>query len=281
MKLVIIGLGSIGTRHKNNLESLGHQVIPCHRGDNLLQLIKLEQPDGIFICNPTSLHLKTAKMAAGLPLFIEKPLSHNLNGVNQLAGKILVGYCLRWQPGLQLIKEQLSQEVIGKAITAEIVCSTYLPEWHPGTEYTQSYSAKKSLGGGVLLDLSHEIDYAVWFFGRAKTVSAHLQMALDLNIETEAIADLDIVFESGVNAKIHLDYVTKSVKRYCEIQGEKGNLSWQYPGPENMYLDEIKHFIDMIKNNTPAFVPLADAKHDLEIIDAAKYSSKSGKIVML
>lgn len=281
MKFIIVGLGSIGTRHKNNLENLGHQVIPCHRNDDLITLITSSQPAGILICNPTSMHLQTAKMAAGLPLFIEKPLSHDLQGVDQLTGKILVAYCLRWQPGLMQIKKQLEAGAIGQVKTAEIVCSTYLPDWHPGADYTQSYSAKKELGGGVLLDLSHEIDYAVWFFGKAKTVNATLKMAPELNIETEAIADLTIDFTSGVTAQIHLDYVTKPPQRGCTIQGEKGNLSWQYPEPGNMYVDEIKHFIDVCQGKVEPLIPLSDAKHVLQIIDAARKSNKVGKIIKL
>jgi hypothetical protein len=283
MKFIIIGLGSIGQRHQGILTSLGHEVIPCHRGDDLKALISATHPDGVLICNPTSLHLKTAKavLEFDLPLLIEKPLSHNLDGTADLKGKILVAYCLRFQPGLRQIKQQLTDRAIGKVLTAKIFCSTYLPEWHPGTDYTQSYSAKKSLGGGVLLDLSHEIDYAVWFFGRAKIVSAKLQIVPELKIETEAVADLEIEFVSGVTAQIHLDYVTKPPRRGCLIKGEAGNLSWQYPGPGNMYIDEIKHFIDIVKNQAQPLVPLADARHILEIIEAAKKSSLTGKIIKL
>ena len=281
MKFIIVGLGSIGQRHQKILTDLGHEVIPCHQNDDLKSLIATNHPNGILICNPTSLHLKTAKMAVGLPLLIEKPLSDNLDGITPLQGKILVAYCLRFQPGLIQIKQQLKAGVIGKVKTAEIFCSTYLPDWHPGTDYRQSYSAKKNLGGGVLLDLSHEIDYAVWFFGRVKTVSAKLKLAPELNIETEAVADLEIEFVSGVKTQIHLDYITKPPRRGCLIKGKTGNLSWQYPGPGNMYVDEIKHFIDVVQGKTKPLVPLADAKHVLEIIAAAKKSAQTDKIIKL
>lgn len=280
MKFIIAGLGSIGKRHQGILNDLGHEVIPCHRDDDLAQLIKTQKPSGVFICNPTSLHLAATKIALKfkLPVFVEKPLSDNLNDVDQLQGQILVAYCLHWQPGLRQIKQQLVNHAIGKVLKVKIFCSTYLPEWHPGTDYHQSYSAKRSLGGGVLLDLSHEIDYAVWFFGRAKAVSARLKSVPELKIETEAVADLKVEFVSGVIAEIHLDYITNPPRRGCLIQGETGSLSWEYPGPGSMYIDEVKHFIDIIEHNTKSIIPLADAKHVLKIIAAAKKSNKSGKI---
>lgn len=281
MKFIIVGLGLIGQRHQKILTDLGHKIILCHRDQNLIQLIKEEKPNGVLICNPTSLHLKTAKMAAGLPLLIEKPLSHNLDGIEELKGQILVAYCLRWQPGMQQIKQKIENKAVGKILSAEIWCSTYLPNWHPGTDYHQSYSAKKALGGGVLLDLSHEIDYAVWFFGKVKMVSAKLQQAPELKIETEAIADLEIEFVSGVKAQIHLDYVTNPPKRGCLIQGETGNLSWNYPGRESMYEDEIKHFMEVCQGKTEPLISLTDAVHVLKIIEAAKISDKTGKIVKL
>lgn len=283
MKFIIVGLGSIGKRHHGILTNLGHEVILCHWNDNLKTLINSKCPNGVLICNPTSLHLPAAKIALkfALPVLIEKPLSHNLEGIADLKGKILVAYCLRFQPGLRQIKQQLTNHAIGETLRAKIFCSTYLPDWHPGTDYRQSYSAKKSLGGGVLLDLSHEIDYAVWFFGPAKTVAAKLQTAPELQIETEAVADLEVEFVSGVKAKIHLDYITTPARRGCLIQGETGNLSWQYPGPGNMYIEEIKHFVAVCQGKAKPVVPLDDAKHVLEIIEAAKKSAQTGKMIQL
>ena len=101
MKLVIVGLGSIGKRHKTNLESLGHEVINDYA-----------EADGILICNPTALHVKTALEVQKyhLPIFIEKPISHNLDNLDKLAGNILVGYCLRFDWSLQEFKTKISQE---------------------------------------------------------------------------------------------------------------------------------------------------------------------------
>lgn len=259
MKFVIIGLGSIGKRHKTNLESLGHQII------NSYEIAK-----GILICNPTALHLKTALEVQkyNLPIFIEKPLSHNLDNVNQLTGKILLGYCLRFDQSLRVFKAKINQE---KIESVKIVCQSWLPDWHPQTDYQQSYSAKKDLGGGVLLDLSHEIDYALWFFGPVKKVSAKLRMAPELEIETEAIADLNLEFVSGVKAEIYLSYASQKNERYCEVITAGGDiLHWDFKPNNEMYIEEVKHFVRIIEGKEQPLITIADGRNVLKVIEAAK-----------
>lgn len=258
MKLVIVGLGSIGKRHKSNLEALGHQIIPSY-----------EEADGVLVCNPTSLHLATALKftSLGLPVFIEKPLSHNLNGVDKLKGKILVGYCLRFDRSLREFKKQADQT---KIQSVKIVCCSFLPDWHPQTDYRQSYSAKKELGGGVLLDLSHEIDYALWFFGPIKKVSTKLQMAPELEIETEATADLSLEFISGVKAEIHLSYTSRQPARFCEIKTRDQLLRWDFKPNNEMYVEEMKHFINVIRGKELPQVTVADGINVLKVIETAK-----------
>lgn len=274
MKFIIVGLGSIGKRHQNNLIQLEHEIIPCHRDDDLVKLIKVNQPSGVLICNPTSLHLKTAKMATGLPLFIEKPLSHNLEGVDQLKGKILVGYCLRFDQSLRLFKQKVDRLKHQQIKAAKIVCRSWLPNWHPGSDYHNSYSAKKELGGGVLLDLSHEIDYALWFFGPVKLVKPTVQMAPELKIETEAIADLDLNFVSGVKAQIHLSYASRKSERYCQIETDTETLRWDFHRNNQMYLAEMKHFIKVIQKKEKPLITITDGRRVLEVIQAAKKGIK-------
>jgi predicted dehydrogenase len=297
VKFVIVGLGSIGKRHQQNLQKLGQITVPCHRNDNLSKILRQENPDGVLICNPTSQHLSPALTAAklGLPVFVEKPLSHNLDGVDQLLllvkqKKLIlqVGYDLRFEPNLQHIKKQLDDLEIGKPLQAKIVCASYLPDWRPGTDYRKSYSAKQDLGGGVLLDLSHEIDYADWFFGKAKSVEAKIQWSPELEIETEAFADLIIKFESGTVAEIHLDYLSKEYIRNCEIIGEKGKLSWNFAkirasgwNTNEMYIKEIKNFIGAIQGKEKTLVTGEAGKQVLLIVAAAHKSSLEKRIIEL
>lgn len=261
MKLVIIGLGSIGKRHKTNLETLGQEIVT-----------EPEKSQGILICNPTSLHLKTAleMQKYHLPLFIEKPLSNNLKGLDQLTGKILIGYCLRFDRSLREFKEKIDKLDKTKIKGVKIVCQSWLPNWRPDKDYRESYSAKKELGGGVLLDLSHEIDYALWFFGPVKSAKAKLEMVPELEIETEAKADLELEFMSGIKAKMYLSYADREYKRYCEVQTDKETLSWSFQPNNEMYIEEMKHFIKVIDDKEAPLVTVNDGRQVLEIIKTAK-----------
>jgi len=295
MKFVIVGLGSIGKRHRKNLLSLGHQVIECHRDDSLKKLLEKHKSDGVFICNPTSLHLESAMMAAkgGYNIFLEKPISDKLERVDELLELVKkkrlvlqVGYNLRFQSGLKNIKNQLDKKAIGKVYSARIEVGSYLPDWRPGVDYKKNYSSRKDLGGGVLLDLSHEIDYAVWFFGQAKIVSAIVKYVPELGIETEALAELIVEFKSGVVASIHLDYLQKEYRRGCQIFGERGQFVWNYVhGTEEArnetFMAEINNFINSIKGREKPLVTGKEAKHVLEIIVAAKKSAKLEQTIKL
>lgn len=256
MKFFIFGHGAIGNRHQRNLVSLGHR-----------EVTDVRLADCALICNPTSLHVPTALTVPQLPLFIEKPLSHNLDNLDQLTGKILVGYCLRFDSSLQAFKQKINNQ---KIKSAKIVCKSWLPDWRPEKDYRHSYSAKKSLGGGVLLDLSHEIDYPLWWFGPVKKVTAKLMLAPELEIETEAIADLKLKFVSGVTAEIHLSFASHKNERYCEVLTKDQTLRWDYQPNNEMYLAEMKHFIDICRSHADPLITVADGRRVLEVIEAAK-----------
>jgi len=258
VKFYLFGHGSIGSRHLKNLTELGHQ-----------ETTSQAEADGFLICNPTAYHLETALKITryNKPIFIEKPISHNLNGLDKLTGKILVGYCLRFDQSLKFFKQKIAGK---KIIKVTIVCRSWLPDWHPDKDYRQSYSAKKDLGGGVLLDLSHEIDYALWFFGPVKKVTAKLQMAPELQIETESIADLNLDFVSGVNAEVHLSYASRQPTRFCEIKTSDQLLRWDFQPNNEMYLEEMKHFVRIIEGKEQPLVTIADGIKVLKIIETAK-----------
>jgi predicted dehydrogenase len=297
MKFVVVGLGSIGSRHKKNLLNLGHEVVDCHRNDDLEQLIRKEKPEGVFVCTPTSLHLEPATIALrnDCHVFLEKPISHNLEGVDKLLEEakvksklLMVGYQLRFEKNLKKIREQLEKNKLGRIYSARVVAGSYLPDWRPGVDYRENYGARKDLGGGVLLDLSHEIDYVVWLLGKVKKVFGIVKQVPELKIETEAIAEMILEHQSGAISSIHLDYASRDYIRNCQIIGEKGNLNWDFGKLEQsgfdknqMYVDEVKHFIEVIEGKDKLLITSAEARHVLEIVEVAKESSKKGKVVKL
>ena len=199
-----------------------------------------------------------------------------------------VGYNLRFEPELVKIKQQIDKKQFGNIYSARIVAGSYFPDWRPGIDYKQNYGARLDLGGGVVLDLSHEIDYAYWLFGKAKKVSAMLKKAPKLDIETEALAQLNIEFETGVITQIQIDYLSKTYRRNMEIVTEKETVFWDYANlkskgwnSEEMFIDEINHFVKAIKGEVEPMPTIEEGKHVVEICEAAKKSSKTGKIVKI
>lgn len=192
-KILICGVGSIGQRHLDNLALLGYEDILLYRVRNaplknsgrtyptynVLEEALGQGPSVALICNPTHLHVPTALRcaAAGCHLFIEKPLSHILDGIDELrqtlksTGKhTMVGYMMRFHPCLLKAKDWMETGRIGRPVYARTQWGEYLPDWHPHEDYRASYAAQRSMGGGPALTLSHELDLLLWLFGRAADV---------------------------------------------------------------------------------------------------------------
>jgi predicted dehydrogenase len=250
MKFLIAGLGSIGTRHLNNLVALGEQDILLYRThqsmppDTPLSNLVIEtdltaalshQPDAVIITNPTALHLDIAIPAAeaGCHLLIEKPVSHNWSRIDQFVNivaknccRVLVGYQFRFHPGLLHVKQLLSQGAIGRPLTARAHWGEYLPGWHPWQDYRQGYSALPELGGGVVLTLSHPLDYLLWMFGEVEQLHTITGKFGDLDIAVEDTAEILAKFKHGPVASIHLDYNQRPPSHTLEIIGTAGLIHW-------------------------------------------------------
>lgn len=327
MKLLVVGCGSIGRRHIANLLALragaiiAHDIEPqvCRQvrqdfgidafadiGEALGQ-----KPDAALICTTTSRHIGPAIEAArrGCHLFIEKPLSHVMDGIDELiritdAGRLvgLVGCNMRFHPGIAGIKRLLGEEAIGRVLCARVQSGQYLPDWHPGRDYRQGYSARSSLGGGVLLDGIHEIDYIRWLLGDVRRVSCLAGHLSSLEIDTEDTAEILLGLDSGAMAEVHLDYIQRTYARSCQLIGEKGTILWDinegrvrlylaerkewqiFPEPEGyeinrMYVDEMRHFLDCLAGKAKPLQDIREGKRALEIALAAKKSAETGRVV--
>jgi len=200
--------------------SLGIKEI--HHESELAQL----KPTIAFITNPTAKHMSASLKAAvmGMHLFIEKPLSHDLTHWHCLADIIrrnrltaFVACNLRFNPMLRYLKGILDPSRIQ---CVQAISSSYLPDWRPGQDYRESYSAKRNLGGGVILDLIHEPDYCRWLFGDVVEIKGTAGKASNLEIDTEDYADMILTHATGIQSHIHVDYSGTDAKRQLDVYGK-------------------------------------------------------------
>jgi predicted dehydrogenase len=188
-------------------------------------------PQAVVVATDTTRHLAdaTRALAAGADVLIEKPLSPTVAGIKEFAElsvasgrRVFVACNLRFDAGLQLFRKQLSE--IGRIHAVRIECQSYLPSWRPGTDYRRSYSASAQQGG-VLRDLIHEIDYAIWLFGPPMAVIGHVKNSGVLEIEAEESADLIWEAQSGATVSLRLDYLTHTPRRRMQALASVGSWS--------------------------------------------------------
>jgi len=320
-RFAVIGCGSIGKRHIKNLALLGARDIvafdtAAERRDEAgklgaltvdnLDALWVRRPTVFLITVPTSLHLALAREAAqrGCHLFIEKPLSHNWDGVEALLDEVrrrdlitLVGCNTRFHPGLSAVKNLLGQQAIGRVMSARVEVGQYLPDWHPYEDYRKGYSARRDLGGGIILDAIHEIDYIRWLLGEITGVTRVAEKLSELEIDTEDMAALILKFESGAVGELHLDYLQRAYSRTCQLIGAEGTIHWDYwaglvrwycaserrwqhiPNPADwqpnqMYLDEMQHYLRCLTRQESPALDVFDGARDLAIALAAKTAAR-------
>jgi predicted dehydrogenase len=270
-------------------------------------------PDFAVIANPASLHVETAWQFAeqGVDLLIEKPLAASMDGVDDLLslcwerGLIgMVAYVFRFYYPLRLAKAAISGGQIGRVLSFNAEVGQYLPDWRPGRDYREAVSARRDLGGGAVLELSHEIDLARWLVGEVETVSASMGKLSDLEIDVEDTAEITLEFENGAIGRVHVDMVQRAPVRGMRIVGTNGTLTWDWhshrvrvyteeaeiwrdlhPAAEldrnGMYIAEMEHFLDCVAKRTSPAVGVEDGRRVLEIALAAKRSAAEQRVITL
>ncbi|MGO9088645.1 MAG: Gfo/Idh/MocA family protein [Candidatus Sulfotelmatobacter sp.] len=253
MKALVVGGGSIGSRHLRNLKKLGVEHLALVETDparrdavaaelSLTGFPSLDEglawaPDFVVVASPTYLHAEQTLqiVGRGCSVFVEKPLSHTAAGIAELADMVekkkltsLVGCNMRFHPGPAKVKALLDEGVLGKILFARVYTGFYLPEWRPKTDYRQNYAARVETGGGCLMDCIHEIDLARWYLGEMQSVFCCAGHLSSLEIETEDVAVLVCRHASGAISEIHLDYVQRTYERGCQIVGELGSIFWDF-----------------------------------------------------
>jgi predicted dehydrogenase len=344
MKVLFVGLGSIGQRHLRNLRAiLGDRLKPiAWRRRGLARVLSdsgtvipqaaleqefgirnlatmadalAERPDAAVIASPTRCHISDAMdiVQAGVPLLLEKPVSDRIDGLDRLSrilkdrrGIVLVAYQMRFHPLLLRLREIVRTELVGRITAARAEIAEALPSWHPYEDYRTSYAARRDLGGGSILTQIHEIDYMKWLLGRPRrllTVGGHLSR---LEVDTEDTATtLMAVNCSGrlIPVAVHQDYVQRPPARSCQVIGDAGKVHvdliehslrrWDDRGNlvehlelknfhrDELYLREMKHFLDCVEGKAEPIAPLSEGISGVEIALAARESMEAGRIVEL
>lgn len=339
LKGLVIGCGSIGQRHIYNLKKIGIDNLAVFDIDkkmteyvskkyHLKKYYSLQsafsfEPHFTFICTTPKSHIQLAEYCinANSHMFIEKPLSSNLSGVKQILQqadakklKISVGYNIRFDPGLVLLKKKIKKREISNLLSVKAEWGLHISKWQPIKQLLTHYVLKK--GGGIILDDSHEYDYVRWIVDdKIKSVYCQTRQVKSPKTETESIAVIIIKFKKGVIANFFIDYVRPSYERKCQILGDNGEFKWEFkPGirvdnilkrkaksvvttnlinykkpktnsfnvfSNNMYILEIENFIQSILKDKKPLVDGWEGLKTLEIGVAALESARKNKVIKL
>jgi predicted dehydrogenase len=322
----VVGGGSIGRRHLSNLRQLGvSNLRVCDPNPDRLAYIwehyqaasvaNMDEglgsnPDMVLICTPPACHAVQTLQAvrAGVPVFVEKPVSHSMQNLHELLAEerksklpVQVGYNLRFHPPIQKLKELVEKEAVGKILWGRVESGSYLPDWRPWQDYRDSYTAIRKLGGGIILDGSHELDYVSWLFGAPVELACMAGKVSKLEIDVEDCATVLLRFSNGSQLDVHVDFMERFYSRGCVLAGENGNLQWDFKsntvhvqgcGEEpreisfdcdvnQMYLSELLHFMECIENGTRPVVNLDDGILTLRIALAAHAASEERRWIGL
>jgi predicted dehydrogenase len=337
VKILIAGLGAIGQRHARNLRALyrdrlellafrrrrlRHVVTESLQADRSrhveaeldatvfedLDEALAARPDAVFVCTPTSQHVEIAQRAAsaGCHVFIEKPVSHTLHGLDALRETVrskdlaaLVGCQWRYHPCVRWLRDQLEAGVLGRLGRVEIDYCEYLPDWHPYEDYRLSYAARAELGGGVVLTQIHDYDLAWWLFGPVRAVTAsggHLS-TLDIDVEDTVHARLE---GGAVPVCVRQSFASRPARRVITVTGERGSAridllagriatdaagvsapSFEDYQRNQMFIDEAKHFGECLAGRAKPVVPLEEGIAVLRLALAVKDAMRTGHAVTI
>lgn len=321
---LIIGCGSIARRRAANLKKLGikrvfvfdpdpsrveymRRELGCEPVDSVQAGLDAH-PGVVLICTPPAAHVNPAlaAIARKIPCFIEKPVANTFAASERIryaaakhSSLVVVGYQLRFHPAIIWIRRGLDKGRWGPLQYIRAQVGQYLPDWRPWQDYKESYTARRSLGGGILLDASHEIDLSLYLAGRVQSVFCAADHLSTLEIDVEDTAELIFRFHSGVMGSVHLDMIRRSYDRSCHLLCRDGVVEWSYQDGtvreyraaskkwttrsftkdgNEMYLAEMKTFL-AAANGIRAIGSAGpnEGSATLRIVEAAKRSARSGR----
>jgi len=304
-RVAIRGTGAIGMRHARVLASLGVQVILVPEREDRVDELRVagfeaasavpSDVDGTIICTRTGLHRQSASQSTGC-LLIEKPVGVDfLDGERLLADaqangqSVHVAYCLRFNPGVRFLAEKITH--IGSVESVDVECYSWLPNWRPGRDYRQVYSSASG-EGGVMLDLSHEIDLVCHLLGAGKCELARIEASRVLELQPGVDESALLVTSHGPTvATIRLSFSRRVESRRMRVYGTEGTLEWdavarvaslvdadgalvdgvKWEDPNTMYRDQAEAWLRVLQGEDQGVLATgAEALETMKIIDAAR-----------
>lgn len=311
-KILICGVGSIGRRHfrviKRYLPKIKIGIIRTGKGKISEESLKSDiqfqdfdsaiqwDADAAIISSPATFHFEHCHklIKKNIPLLIEKPLDSDYEDLykwEELKNKfnvsnVLVGYVLRHDPALIKIKNYLRDGVIGDLVNVQMINGSWLPSWRENTNYKETVSASRFLGGGILLEQSHDINLAIDIFGDLSVKYAIYKVSKKLDIDVDAMANINFLDRSNTPINMHMDFCSKPLIREILIRGSIGSIKWdiikgeltlksesentiiqQFSNdPDNRLLIQFKHFMDVCSGKSKPLVSLDNALKTLKHI---------------
>jgi predicted dehydrogenase len=291
---------------------------------DLLEALGRHKPEAVIVANPTSMHLEVAIAAAeaGCAILLEKPISHSLQRLDILqraaeksGSQILVGFQFRYHPTLNKARQLIRSNAIGKILTVHAHWGEYLPQWHPWEDYRQSYAARADLGGGVIVTLTHPLDYLRYLLGEVDSLWSFNGQISPLEVGVEDVAEIGLKFAAGAIGGVHVNYFQRPPAHRWEIVGTEGTLHWDnaqgllhlYKMPDafgsyldhphsatpetffppddfernHLFLAQMRHFIEVVRGKAEPVCTLQDGVQALRLALAAYGSQKTGCITRM
>ena len=327
-KYLVVGAGNISKKHIENikilrkystvfnLSSSGRNIdSQSNKADYFLRNFKEvheHKLDAVIIASPASFHIEHALFFSTLniPLLIEKPLSDKIkkyedtsNVLLALKKKVRVAYNLRYLNSMIFFKKFLGKNLLGKIYSIQSEVGQNLVSWRPNKNYKDTVSSNKKLGGGVLLELSHELDYLTWIFGDIESVYCKLSNTNHFDINVEDNVDSILQTKRGQRINLHMDFLQNKTTRKCKVIGEKGTLYFNIlenrimlysengefniiheenaSDPNQSYIDMLQAFLNLDTKKTNTLANLNEARKVLEVIEAMRASSKHNTVIRI
>jgi predicted dehydrogenase len=323
---LVVGSGSIAKRHIRNLCQLypdAEVVCVSSSGRKLkasdvgatriactMQNAISDKPDIAIVASPANFHLRHASylIEAKIPVLIEKPICVELAELRRYSldnskNKIAVGYNMRFMPAAIAVKQFIDSGALGRISTVFAEVGQYLPDWRPETDYRTSVSAQKELGGGALLELSHELDYLNWFFGSFEEISANINCIKSLDIDVEDTVDALMINKSKISFHLHLDFLQHFPNRSFKAVGENGTLVWSLLANEvvlygprqeseviysdtnyernEMYIEQLRAFLRYARGSGKFESNLKTSIEVMRLIEAIRLSNQKRSLIKL